>query len=36
MQEAHPVPEGDKNSSDEYCEETDTCHPLADLLEQCQ
>ena len=28
--------EGDSDSSDEYCEETDTCHPLADLLEQFQ
>ena len=23
----HPVAEGDNDSSDEYCEETDTCHP---------
>ena len=23
----HPVPEGANDSSDEYCEETDTCHP---------
>ena len=29
----HPVTEGDNDSSDEYCEETDTCYPLADLLE---
>ena len=27
-----PVPEVDNDSSDEYCEETDTHHPLADLL----
>ena len=26
--------EGDNDSSDEYCEETDTCHPFADPLEQ--
>ena len=32
----HLVPEGDNDLSDEYCEETDTCHPLADLLEQFQ
>ena len=31
-----PVPEGDNDLSNEYCEETDTCHPLADLLEQFQ
>ena len=30
----HCVPEGDNDSSDEYCEETDTHHPLADVLEQ--
>ena len=30
------MPEGDNDSSDEYCEETDICHPLADLLEQFQ
>ena len=30
----HPVLEGDSDSSNEYCEETDTHHPLADLLEQ--
>ena len=34
MPQDHPVPEGDNDSSIEYCEETDTCHPLADLLEQ--
>ena len=28
--------EGDSDSSNEYCEETDTYHPLADLLEQFQ
>ena len=32
----HPVPEGDNVSSDEYCEETGSYHPLADLLEQIQ
>ena len=31
-----PMPEGGNDSSDEYCEETDTHHPLADLLEQFQ
>ena len=33
MPQDHPVPEGDNNSSHEYCEETDTHHPLADLTE---
>ena len=28
-----PMLEGDNDSSDKYCEETDTCCPLADLLE---
>ena len=28
--------EQDSDLSDKYCEETDTCHPLADLLEQFQ
>ena len=32
----HPMPERDNDSSTEYCEETDTCHPLADLLDQFQ
>ena len=33
----HPMQEGDSESSDEYCEETDTYYPLAELLEQfCQ
>ena len=32
----HPVPEGDNDSFNEYCEETDTHHPLTDLLEQFQ
>ena len=32
----HPVLEGDVDSSDEYCGEPDTLHPLADLLEQFQ
>ena len=32
----HPVLEGDSDSSSEYCEETDTHHPLVDLLEQLQ
>ena len=31
-----PMLERDNDSSDEYCEETDTCSPLADLLEQFQ
>ena len=30
----HTMPRGDNESSDEYCEETDICHPLAELLEQ--
>ena len=30
----HPMPEGNNKASDEYCEETNTCHPLAELLEQ--
>ena len=30
----HTVPNGDNEPSDEYCEETDTHHALADLLEQ--
>ena len=30
----HTMLEGDIESSDEYCEETDTLHPLAELLEQ--
>ena len=32
----HTMPEGDNESSDDYSEETDTCHPLAELLEQFQ
>ena len=33
----HHMSEGDSESSDEYCEEIDTCHPLFELLEQfCQ
>ena len=32
----HPVPEGDNDSPDEYCEETETCCPFVDLLEQFQ
>ena len=32
----HLMPEGDIESYDEYCEETDTFHPLAELLEQFQ
>ena len=33
----HPMPEGDNELSDKYCEETDTHHPLPELLEQfCQ
>ena len=31
-----PVPEADNDSSNEYCEETDTHHLLGDLLEQFQ
>ena len=30
----HTMPRGDNESYDEYCEETDTHHPLAKLLEQ--
>ena len=30
----HTMPRGDNESSDEYCEETDTYHPLTELLEQ--
>ena len=30
----HIMPNGDNESSDEYFEETDTCHPMAELLEQ--
>ena len=33
VQQEHPVPEGDNESSDEYSQETDTS-PLAELLEQ--
>ena len=29
-----PVLEGNNGSSDKYCKENDTCHSLADLLEQ--
>ena len=36
MLQDHPVTEGENDSSDEYCEETDTCCPLADLPEQFQ
>ena len=32
----HPVPEGDNDSSAEYCEETDAHNPLADQLEEFQ
>ena len=32
----HIMPKGDNESSDEYSEETVTCHPLAILLEQFQ
>ena len=32
----HTMPEGDNKSSNKYREETDTCHPLAELLEQFQ
>ena len=28
------MPEGDNDSFDEFCEETDTCCPYAELLEQ--
>ena len=34
MQQDHPVVEGENDSSNEHCEETNTIHPLADLLEQ--
>ena len=30
----HTMPKGDDESSDEYCEETNIHHPLAELLEQ--
>ena len=30
----HTIPGGANESSDECCEETDTNHPLAELLEQ--
>ena len=30
----NPMPEGDSESSDEYCKETNTCHPLAELFQQ--
>ena len=30
----HIIPKGDNESSDKYCEETDTHHPLAEFLEQ--
>ena len=33
MPQDHPVPEGDNDSSDEYCEETDNYYPFADYLE---
>ena len=36
MPQDHTVPEEDNESSNGYCEETDTYHPLADLLEQFQ
>ena len=36
MPQDYPVLEGDNDSSNKYCEETDTGHPLADLLEQFQ
>ena len=36
MPHGHLILEGDNDPSNEYCEETDTCHPLADLLEQFQ
>ena len=29
----HPIPEGDNELSDEYWDETDTHHPLTELLE---
>ena len=32
----HPVVEGDNDSSNEYCEKTDTHSHLDDLLEQFQ
>ena len=30
----HTMLEGDNESSDKYSEETETCHTLAELLEQ--
>ena len=32
----HYVPEGGNDMYNEHYEENDTCHPLADLLEQFQ
>ena len=32
----HTMPKGNNESSDKYCEETDTFHPFAKLLEQFQ
>ena len=32
----HTMPKGHNESSDEYSEETDTCCPLAEVLEQFQ
>ena len=36
MPQDHPLPKGNNDSSNEYYEETDTNHPLVDLLEQLQ
>ena len=36
MTPEHTMPRGDNESSDKYCEETDTSCPLAELLEQYQ
>ena len=36
MPQDHSVLEGDNDLSEEYCKETDTHHPLVDLLEQFQ
>ena len=30
----HPMPKGDNELTDDYCEETDTHCPLAEILEQ--
>ena len=34
MPKEHPMLEREHDSTDKYFEKTDTCHPVADLLEQ--